>query len=72
MAVDAWKNFEMSGKVSDYLAYRQDAKAKSTQNGGGAYRMDETAGFGRGMGSYGTERSSIRDGAACDADWGLR
>ena len=62
MAEDAWKNFELSGKVSDYLTYRQSTGvAQGSQEG-------KPAGRERGMGSYGAERDSIGHGVECDAD----
>lgn len=66
MVVDAWKNFEMSGKVSDYLAYRQDVR-----QGG---RPPEEAGAllqERGRNRYGAERGSDGNGVKRHADWRL-
>ncbi len=64
MIQDAWKNFELSGKVSDYLTYCQSAGTKeewNMKNGGSAAE--------RGTGSYGTEHSSDGHGAKCNANW---
>ena len=33
MIQDAWKNFELSGKVSDYLNYRQSTGLSSDRHG---------------------------------------
>lgn len=64
MVQDAWKNFELSGKVSDYLNYRQSA-GEAAKRG-----PEERAAFlERGRNGYGTERGSDRDGAECHADW---
>ena len=53
MAIDAWKNFELSGKVTDYLTYRQSTKAKEQPGEeGNAVFME------KGMGSYGVRRDS--------------
>ncbi len=65
MKTDAWKNFEASGKVLDYLAYRKGAK----QDAKGA--ADCGAFLEKGMGGYGTEHSSDGNGVARHADWGL-
>lgn len=70
MIEDAWKNFELSGKVEDYLNYRQEASSST-------YKPEVTQTYGsensvfsdRGMGSYGTEHSSDRNGVKCNADW---
>ena len=67
MAVDAWKNFELSGKVSDYLAYRKSGKESQ-----GCNPADRMAFMERGMGSYGTERSSDGNCVKSNADWRLR
>ena len=61
MAMDAWKNFELSGKISDYLTYRQSTAEKAAKEA--AEQLE------RGTGSYGTERDSDRDGVKCHADW---
>ncbi len=69
MAKGTWKDFESSGKVSDYLAYRQ---CSSIQEGGGVRHMPDAGLLGRGTGAYGTERGSDRDGFKRNADWGMR
>lgn len=61
MIQDAWKNFELSGKISDYLAYKEKCGPE------GKMVFPE-----RGMGSYGTEHSSDRDRVKSNADWRLR
>ena len=66
MVQDAWKNFEASGKISDYLTYRQSAKAEG--GGRGAAKL----GSERGIGSYGTEHSSDGNGVKRHAYWGIR
>ena len=70
MMEDAWKNFELSGKIEDYLNYRQEAlgsiqKQDMTQ----AHHLENSVFSDRGMGSYGTEHSSDRNGVKCNADW---
>lgn len=62
MAVDTWKNFEQSGRVSDYLAYRQSRKEEPDESGKAAF-------YEKGMGSYGSRRGSDGDGVKCHADW---
>lgn len=62
MVEDTWKNFELSGKISDYLTYRQNTMEVGKT-------ADISAASERGMGSYGTERGSDRNGAKCNADW---
>ena len=52
MIQDAWKNFEMTGTVADYLTYRQSA-----DYGECAEMKTESLGSERGIGSYGTEHS---------------
>lgn len=70
MIEDTWKNFELSGKVKDYLNYRYSAvknsyKQESTQMSG-----TENPSFSdRGMDGYGTERGSDRNDTKCNADW---
>ena len=64
MAKDAWKNFEASGKISDYLAYRQIPNQEGKQEQTGAKAAAE-----RGLGRYGTEHSSDGNGFKCHADW---
>ena len=63
MAVDTWKNFELSGKVTDYLAYRRSRESKEQAKAGSA------AFYEKGMGSYGSRHSSDGDGVKCHADW---
>lgn len=64
MIQDAWKNFELSGKVSDYLNYRQstgtDGVGKKAEAGSVTAE--------RGISGYGTEHSSDRHGVKCNAD----
>ena len=65
MIQDTWKNFELSGKISDYLTYRQCVGTKDVEN-------EENVRSGmteRGIGSYGTEHSSDGHGVKCNADW---
>lgn len=62
MIEDAWKNFELSGKISDYLTYRQHVGEETN-------KTDNSTFFERGMGSYGTERGSDGNGVKCNADW---
>lgn len=73
MTEDAWKNFELSGKILDYLDYRQSASAACGPEAGGRKKTDWSVELsGRGMGSYGTERGSDRDGTKCNADGRVR
>lgn len=62
MIEDAWKNFELSGKISDYLTYRQGTERTGCGQGGEAAHME------RGIGSYGAERNSDGYGVKCHAD----
>lgn len=66
MVADAWKNFELSGKVLDYLAYRQDEGRPAGHQLKSNSLLSE-----RGMDRYGTEHSSDGNGDQCHADWGL-
>lgn len=66
MVVDAWKNFELSGKVLDYLAYRQGAGQDERPAKGAESLLPE-----RGMDRYGTERGSDGNGNQCHANWRL-
>ena len=63
MAVDAWKNFELTGKVTDYLAYRQSMETGETVDAGSAVFLE------KGMGSYEVRRDSDGDGVRSHADW---
>ena len=54
----------MSGKVADYLAYRQIPNQEGKQEQTGAKAAAE-----RGLGRYGTEHSSDGNGFKCHADW---
>ncbi len=63
MAVDAWKNFELTGKVTDYLAYRQSMETGEPVGAGNAVFLE------KGMGSYGVRRDSDGDGVRSHADW---
>lgn len=66
MARDAWKEFEQSGKVSDYLAYRQCGRdVHEARDEEGAKRLK------RGMDGYGTGCSFAWDGFKSNADWRL-
>lgn len=62
-AVDAWKNFELTGKVADYLAYRQSREAGEPAAAGSAVFLE------KGTGSYGVKRDSDGDGVRSHADW---
>ena len=66
MVQDAWKNFEMTGTVADYLTYRQSA-----DYGECAEMKTESLGSERGIGSYGTEHSSDGNGVKRHAYWGV-
>ncbi len=63
MIQDAWKNFEMSGKISDYLIYREASMKNEVRNPGAAAVFSE-----RGRNGYEGESGSDGDGAACHAD----
>lgn len=70
MAIDAWKNFELSGKVSDYLAYRQstnalDEKAVRLRGADGAAFLE------KGTGTYGTGHCGDGNGIKCHANRGV-
>ncbi len=62
MVQDAWKNFEASGKISDYLTYRQSAKA---------VQAGEAVFLEKGMGSYGSKHHPDGDGTKCHACRGI-
>ncbi len=65
MVEDAWKNFELSGKISDYLTYRQSMQAE----GAGRQTMEETASQKKGKDGYGRTGSFNGNGVKCHADW---
>ncbi|MBO5302521.1 MAG: hypothetical protein J6A92_00565 [Lachnospiraceae bacterium] len=65
MVEDAWKNFELSGKISDYLNYKQSMTADAKQIVQSQISPQEN----RGMGRYGTEHHSDRDDTKCNANW---
>ncbi len=65
MIEDAWRNFELSGKISDYLNYKQSISADNSYKEQSQISSQEN----RGMGSYGTERSSDRNDSKCHANW---
>ena len=66
MVQDAWKDFELSGKVTDYLTYRQ--KSRQTD---AAAQMGGVSDLERGMNGYGTERSSDGNDIKGNAGWGV-
>lgn len=57
--MEAWKRFELSGKVEDYLAYCRDT-AKEPNTGVNRYDTVHDSGIRTG-GSYGTAGESNRD-----------
>ena len=63
MAVDAWKNFEATGKVADYLAYRKSKEAREPA------AADDAVFLEKGMDIYGVRRDSDGDGVRSHADW---
>ena len=65
MAVDAWKNFELTGKVTDYLAYRQSMETGEPVDAGSAVFLE------KGMGSYGSKHHPDGDGTKCHACRGI-
>lgn len=63
MMEDAWKNFETSGKIADYLTYRNTLeKTKNRQDA----REGATE---KGMERYGAEYRFDGDGVKCNANW---
>lgn len=70
MIEDTWKNFELSGKVSDYLFYRQNIGVKSQAKVGEC--GDKMKFSERGMESYGTEHRSDGNGFKCNANGRVR
>lgn len=63
MISDAWKNFETSGKITDYLAYRRTLEEPKDGQDQGLGVSD------KGTDKYGTEHQSDGDGFKCNADW---
>lgn len=61
MEYDAWKNFETSGKVEDYLNYC----GMSVRDG----QNERNVFSGKGTERYGNRHSSDRNGFKCNADW---
>ena len=66
MVMDAWKNFETSGKITDYLNYKQSVQNEERMTHSKSEGMAKAES--RGIGSYGTEHSSDRDDFKCNAD----
>lgn len=60
---DAWKNFETSGKVTDYLFYRDTVKKSGTKGFSGEEEAEKR------MDQYGAEYRFDGDGFKCNADW---
>lgn len=73
MAIDeeSWENFEASGKITDYLNYRDRLTATSTRWQESEFMrvLGNSEPSLRGAGSYGTKRHSDRDGFEGHADW---
>ncbi len=65
MAADTWKNFEQSGRVADYLAYRRSTEHESPVQAGEAVFLE------KGMGSYGSKHHPDGDGIKCHACRGI-
>lgn len=65
MAADAWKNFEQSGRVADYLEYRKNTEHERPAETGEAVFLE------KGMGSYGNRHHPDGDGITCHAGWGI-
>lgn len=63
MIRDAWKNFEASGKITDYLAYRRELEEPEGGQGISAWVS------GRRTDKHGTEYQSDGDDFKCNADW---
>lgn len=61
---DAWKNFESSGKIMDYLNY-SSLKRQADREHSDVYGLE------KGMDSYGTKHCSDGDGFKCNAHWGV-
>jgi len=57
---EAWKDFLVSGKVTDYLRYR-GAESEQMRGSVDFYPQKE--------GPCGTEYRGDRDGLKCNADW---
>lgn len=68
MVMDAWKNFEASGKITDYLNYKQSIQNEARTTNSQARGVAKAEVESRGTGSYGTEHSSDRDDFKCNAD----
>lgn len=62
MMEDAWKNFEVSGKITDYLNYCNVKQQTAGKNSGEKFSE-------KGMSSYGTKCCSDRNDFKCDAGW---
>lgn len=70
MEDDAWKNFELSGKITDYLSYRNAAVDRDEQKTWQSVSDNDNVSD-RGMSGYGTEHSSDRNDTKCNAHWRL-
>ena len=57
---EAWSNFMITGRVTDYLKYKESHEGSFDTTGRGWENSPD-----------GTEYRSDRDGLKCDADWRL-
>ncbi|MCX4321192.1 MAG: hypothetical protein OSJ44_16005 [Lachnospiraceae bacterium] len=62
---DARKNFETSGKVTDYLFYRNTVKESGTKGFSGEEETEKR------MDRYGAEYRFDGDDFKCNAHWGV-
>lgn len=58
--IEAWNVFEVTGRVDDYLNYRNQSKDE------GALRLNQA-----GEREHGTTNNFNRDGLVSHADWGI-
>lgn len=63
MMEDAWKNFETTGRIADYLTYRNSLKEPGNVQDTGEGTAE------KGMEQYGAKHRFDGNGFKCNADW---
>lgn len=63
MMEDAWKNFETSGRIEDYLTYRNALEKNGNVQNAGREKAE------KGMEQNGAEYRFDGNGFKCNADW---
>ncbi|MCM1257782.1 MAG: hypothetical protein NC307_08010 [Roseburia sp.] len=63
MMEDAWKNFETSGRIADYLTYRNALEKTGNRRDAGREAAEKRKEM------YGAEYRFDGNGFKCNADW---